>query len=126
MPVPRRRQSPRGRRELHANFSRPQPEPDHLRQCAARRRRDRARMNLAVALVVGLAAGLHAATWGMFKDAPYEGFTWPTYLRSPVTAAVIAVVVAAAGDFPSTNAAGIAVLFGLTYVIERGINEFYK
>ena len=83
-------------------------------------------MNLAVALVVGLAAGLHAATWGMFKDAPYEGFTWQTYLRSPVIAAVIAVVVAAAGDFPSTNAAGIAVLFGLTYVIERGINEFYK
>ena len=39
---------------------------------------------------------------------------------------MIAVVVAAAGDFPSTDAAGIAVLFGLTYVIERGINEFYK
>jgi len=83
-------------------------------------------MNLAVALVVGLAAGLHAATWGMFKDAPYEGFTWQTYFRSPVIAGVIAVVVAAAGNFPSTAAADIAVLFGLTYVIERGINEFYK
>jgi hypothetical protein len=83
-------------------------------------------MNLFVALVVGVVAGLHAATWGMFKDAPYEGFTWRTYLRSPAIAGVVAVCVAAAGDFTSTGAAAIAVLFGLAYVIERGINEFYK
>ena len=83
-------------------------------------------MNLAVAVVVGVAAGLHAATWGMFKDAPYEGFSWPTYLRSPCVAGVAAVAIAVAGDFPSTAAADIAVLFGLTYVVERGINEFYK
>jgi hypothetical protein len=82
-------------------------------------------MNLAVASIVGVFAGLHAATWGMFKDAPYEGFTWHTYLRSPCIAGIAAVVIAAAGDFPST-AAAIAVLFGLTYVVERGINEFYK
>lgn len=83
-------------------------------------------MSLAVAIVVGVVAGLHAATWGMFKDAPYEGFTWRTYLRSPCIAGIAAVVIAAAGDFPATRAADIAVLFGLTYVVERGINEFYK
>jgi hypothetical protein len=83
-------------------------------------------MNLVVAVVVGAVAGLHAATWGMFKDAPYEGFTWPTYLRSPFLAGIAAVVIAAAGDFPASGAADMAVLFGLAYVVERGINEFYK
>jgi len=83
-------------------------------------------VNLAVAFVVGTFAGLHSATWGMFKDAPYENFSLRTYLRSPVLSACIAVVVAAVGDFPSTDAAGIAVLFGLTYVIERGLVELYK
>jgi len=79
-----------------------------------------------VALAIGLAAGLHAATWGMFKDVPYENFSWRTYARSPIIGMIVAVCVAAAGDFPSTSAAASAVLFGLTYVIERGIVEFYK
>ena len=83
-------------------------------------------MNLVVAAILGIIAGLHTATWGMFKDAPYEGFTWRTYLRSPCIAGIGAVVIAAAGDFPSTAAADFALLFGLTYVVERGINEFYK
>ena len=83
-------------------------------------------MNLAVAALVGIVAGLHAATWGMFKDAPYEGFTWHTYLRSPLIVGAAAVVIASVGDFPRTKAPEITVLFGVTYVIERGINEFYK
>jgi hypothetical protein len=83
-------------------------------------------MSLVVAAVVGVVAGLHAATWGMFKDAPFEGFTWRTYLRSPAIAGAAAVLVAAVGDFPRTKAPELAVLFGVTYVIERGLNEFYK
>jgi len=83
-------------------------------------------VNLTVAFVVGCFAGLHAATWGTFKDAPYENFSLRTYLRSPVLSACIAVAVVAVGDFPSTDAAGIAVLFGLTYAIERGLVELYK
>jgi len=31
---------------------------------------------------VGAVGGVHAATWGMYKDSPHEGFTWRTYLRS--------------------------------------------
>ena len=27
-----------------------------------------------IALVVGILAGTHTATWGMYKDAPHEGF----------------------------------------------------
>lgn len=82
--------------------------------------------DVVVAVLVGLAAGFHTATWGMFKDAPYEGFTWRTYLRSPVFAVVIAVVVAAVADLDVGRAPGMVVLFGLTYVAERAINEFYK
>jgi len=33
-------------------------------------------MTVTIAAAVGLAAGLHAATWGAFKDAPHEGFHW--------------------------------------------------
>ena len=39
------------------------------------------------AAVVGMVAGVHIATWGMYKDAPHEGFRH--YSRSIVTGAVI-------------------------------------
>ena len=38
--------------------------------------------NVLTALVIGLLAGTHASTWGMYKDAIHEGFTWPKYFRS--------------------------------------------
>ncbi|MGI9625362.1 MAG: hypothetical protein ACR2QM_00885 [Longimicrobiales bacterium] len=80
----------------------------------------------AIALATGLAAGLHSATWGMFKDAPQEGFTWTTYARSPIVAALIAVGVAQVAPLDLTSAGGIAVLFGVTYGLERAILEIYK
>jgi len=83
-------------------------------------------MDIAIALAVGLAAGAHTATWGMFKDAPYEGFTWRTYSRSIVLSAGIAVLVAVIADFDMSSASSMVVLFGLTYVIERAMTEFYK
>lgn len=86
-------------------------------------------MNIAhfiVALVLGFLSGLHASTWGMFKDAPHEGFTWARYFRSAVvgmTMAAVAYVVAR----PDLGAAGTRVLFfGLVYVLERGAIEFWK
>jgi hypothetical protein len=82
-------------------------------------------MEIPVALAVGLAAGAHTATWGMFKDAPYEGFTWLKYSRSIVLSGAIAIVLVSVADFAS-GAASMVVLFGLTYVIERAMTEFYK
>jgi len=49
-------------------------------------------MNYAIALVIGLLAGLHTSTWGMYKDAPHEGFTWPKYFRSTIVSTVLAVI----------------------------------
>jgi len=83
-------------------------------------------VDVVVALVVGLAAGAHTATWGMYKDAPYEGFTWPKYLRSVWLSSAIAIVVEVVTGLDTSRASTLVVLFGLTYVIERGLNEFYK
>lgn len=83
-------------------------------------------MNLVLAALIGLAAGLHTATWGMFKDAPHEGFTWSTYLRSPILAAAIAMALAGFAGLAPGSAGGIVVLFGVTYGLERGLVEFYK
>ena len=44
---------------------------------------------MASALIVGLLAGLHTATWGMYKDAPHEGFNLRTWFRSLVLGAIL-------------------------------------
>ncbi|MFQ5651369.1 MAG: hypothetical protein ACE5IY_15640 [bacterium] len=83
-------------------------------------------MELFVALIIGLCAGLHTSTWGMYKDAPYEGFSWPRYFRSTILSGVIAVAVVKISQLDVTQAANMVVLYGFTYVIERAIIEYYK
>ena len=83
-------------------------------------------MEFVIALVIGLCAGLHTSTWGMYKDAPYEGFSWPRYFRSTVISAITAVTVVWVADLDVTQAANMVVLYGFTYVIERALVEFYK
>ena len=80
-----------------------------------------------VAAATGLAAGIHCGTWGMFKDAPFEGFTWRTYVRSPIVATLIALALTRIPvlDFPG-GPAGIVVLWGVTYGFERAFVEIYK
>jgi hypothetical protein len=79
-----------------------------------------------VAVAVGLLAGAHASTWGMYKDAPHEGFTWPKYLRSIVAAGVLAPLVQNLFRLDLHTAAGLVQLFALTYTAERFVHEFYK
>ena len=52
-------------------------------------------MTLLLAAAVGLMAGVHTATWGMYKDAPHEGFSRWKYARSIVLGTVIGVIVSA-------------------------------
>jgi hypothetical protein len=61
----------------------------------------------------------------MYKDAVHEGFTWPKYLRSALIGAGIAPLLAFAG-MPARRAGDLLVLFGVTYVLERAVSEFYK
>jgi hypothetical protein len=83
-------------------------------------------MTWIIAFVVGLAAGTHTATWGMYKDSPHEGFTWRRYSRSIWLAGLLALIVQALAGLELTTAGGIFVLFGVTYVCERACVEFYK
>lgn len=80
-------------------------------------------MTPVIAGVVGLLVGLHAASWGAFKDTPFEGFRLRSYLRSVILAALVAVV--AAPLLPHEGAA-VLVLMGVVYAIERFTTEWWK
>jgi hypothetical protein len=83
-------------------------------------------MQVLAALIIGLCAGLHTSTWGMYKDAPYEGFTWPKYFRSTVVSGIVAVIVVLVSGLDPTRAPDMVVLFAFTYVVERAMVEYYK
>ena len=83
-------------------------------------------MNFLIALVIGVTAGVHSSTWGMYKDAPYEGFTYRKYFRSIVLSGLLGALIWFVTQIDLSKAANIFVLFGFTYGIERAILEFYK
>jgi hypothetical protein len=83
-------------------------------------------MTLLLAAGIGLLAGAHTATWGMYKDAPHEGFSWWKYFRSILLGTTIAVVIAWLADLDPGRAADLVILFGATYAVERGLAEWYK
>lgn len=77
----------------------------------------------AAAAVVGVLVGLHAASWGAYKDALFEGFRLASYLRSIVLAAIIAGLVA---SLAPQLAPGVVLLIGTVYAIERLATEGRK
>lgn len=83
-------------------------------------------MQLLIGFIVGLAVGLHNATWGMYKDAPHEGFSWATYFRSVIAGAIFGPLVARFFDLDMTLLGNMLILFGATYSLERITMEVYK
>lgn len=83
-------------------------------------------MNLLIALIIGLMAGAHSATWGMYKDAIYEGFTYRKYFRSIIFSGLTAIIFQRVTNLDAAQPANMVILYGMTYVIERGVLEFYK
>jgi len=83
-------------------------------------------MTALLAACVGLLAGIHAATWGMYKDAPHEGFSRWKYARSPLLATLLAPAVAVLAALDPRRAGDLVLLFGVTYVLERALAEIYK
>jgi hypothetical protein len=82
--------------------------------------------NVFAAAFIGLISGLHAACWGMYKDAPHEGFSRWTYSRSAVLGLTIGAALGLLLPVDAATAAGAAILFGVIYVIERALAELYK
>lgn len=73
---------------------------------------------------LGAAAGIHVATWGAYKDAPFEGFRPVSYLRSVVLAIVAAVALLA---WPAVrNTSNVLVVIGVVYATERLATEWWK
>jgi hypothetical protein len=83
-------------------------------------------MTLLLAAAVGLMAGAHTATWGMYKDAPHEGFSRWKYARSMLLGTGIGVILSLLTGLDPRRAADLVLLFGATYAVERGMAELYK
>jgi hypothetical protein len=82
--------------------------------------------DILAAAFVGLLSGTHVASWGMYKDAPHEGFELRKYLRSVVLGAGLGIGAGAVTPLDATEPMGFAVLFGVVYVVERALGEIYK
>lgn len=81
-------------------------------------------MNLVEIWLVGAFGGLHAATWGAFKDSPFEGFKPGSFLRSVVLGVTASLAVASTTDLGGTGS--LVVLVGLCYALERLLTEWWK
>lgn len=83
-------------------------------------------MHALIAVFTGLLAGLHASTWGMYKDSPHEGFTWKKYFRSAVIGAIYGPIVWQLTNLDLGSPAGVLLLWGATYMAERLTLEIWK
>ena len=83
-------------------------------------------MTTFLAAAVGLLAGVHAATWGMYKDAPHEGFSARKYARSPVLGVAVGALAQALTGLDPSDAGDLVLLFGVVYAVERALAEIYK
>jgi len=82
--------------------------------------------SLAIAGAVGVLSGTHAAIWGMYKDAPHEGFGITRFARSVIVGAAVAVALQAVLGLTLPGAPALVTLFGLAYAAERGVVEVWK
>jgi hypothetical protein len=81
-------------------------------------------MSPVVYALVGTLTGLHAATWGAFKDSPFEGFRWTSFVRSLGLGIGSAVLVGLSGLVGSSS--GLLVAVGVCYAVERLVTEWWK
>lgn len=78
------------------------------------------------AILIGLLAGAHTSSWGMYKDAPHEGFTFFKYSRSIIVAALAAFILSRVVELNLGWASHLSLFFGLVYATERLTLELWK
>ena len=83
-------------------------------------------MSVLAASAVGLLSGAHASIWGVYKDAPHEGFGRRRFARSMIVGGISAAMISLLVGVVPTSPEAVVVLFGLAYAIERGIVEVWK
>jgi hypothetical protein len=79
-------------------------------------------VNLFQALFVGLVTGLHTATWGAFKDSPFEGFAVQKMVRTIALASACAVLLA----LMAGRSLDLFVFIGVVLAAERLGTEWWK
>jgi hypothetical protein len=79
-------------------------------------------MTLLGVLLLGILAGLHAASWGGYKDSPFEGFHLRSFLRSQVVAVLASALLALWQGFGT----GVIASLGAVYALERLATEWWK
>ncbi len=81
-------------------------------------------MSITYVVLLALLTGTHAATWGAYKDSPFEGFKPISFARTIVLALVAAMTLALLTDLETTLAP--LVFVGLIYAVERLATELWK
>jgi hypothetical protein len=81
-------------------------------------------MSTTYVVVLALLTGIHAATWGAYKDSPFEGFKPVSFARTIVLALVAAAGLALLTELETTMAP--LVFVGLIYAVERLATELWK
>lgn len=76
-----------------------------------------------VTTALGILAGLHAATYGAYKDSPHESFLLRRFIRELVIATSVAVVIAA---FDLARGQSSFVIYLSIFAVARIITEFWK
>lgn len=76
--------------------------------------------------VVGALVGLHSASWGAYKDSPYESFQIKKFFRSVILGALLALFGMLFLRMEGVTTINLGVMWGFTMILERGFTEFIK
>jgi hypothetical protein len=80
-------------------------------------------MSALITILVGVAAGLHAALYGAYKDSPQESFLLRRFLRELVFATVIAASLVA---FHLSDDQSLFIVYLSVFALARIATEFWK
>ncbi len=80
-------------------------------------------MEILFVIVVGLAAGLHAALYGAYKDSPHESFLLRRFVRELVVATGAA---AALAIFRLSDGQSTFIIYVSVFALARVVTEFWK
>ncbi len=76
-----------------------------------------------ITLLLSIAAGLHAASYGAYKDSPHESFIKRRFVRELIIAFVIGIIFSLLQVWKSEN---YLIIYLSTFTIARIVTEFYK
>lgn len=79
-----------------------------------------------VIAAIGMLAGLHSASWGAYKDTPYEPFKTGRFLRSAIIGMAGAGLTALLLNTTKAETVNMGVLYAIAITAERALTELYK